>query len=830
MKKFILILCLSLISMPSLRSEIIEINGVNQQADILIKKDIGPGVTYTRLRLPDYPLNVNMMVVDLNNPYNKIETTVGSDKLGSTESLVTAATRQSSVNHRPIGAANANFWCTTEQPYTNYIKGTTFGANLRNGKILTETNMYSNQWDGGAARTGIVSIDKDKKLWIESMSWSGKVTSSKWGTNSFDIAQVNKMCNNNELVMYNSYYGTTRAFTLTDATLARTDVFLSLKAGQDWAVNKDMICEVREIKANTGSNTLGSYDLCLSGTGAYKNYLEQLAVGDEVTVKHGWKSLNTNDEPYLDQIVAGNAIVLKDGELTGRNTDEAYNSQVYSRTGYGMSKDGKTLYVIVIDKSTDPVYGLSAGCGTNVMCQIAKHFGCWNLCTMDAGGSAQMMVDNQIINKTTEGTPRAVANGWMIYSIAEPETEIARIEFLDPELIAPIYSTYSPTILGYDKFGNLINENVEGVALSCTPNVGTTDGSNFIAAGLPAEGELTATYKGLSVTKSIKVEQAAMAIRIKNLLIDGTRNYPVEVIANINNNTYYYNPASLTWSVADPSVVSIDSNGVLKGLKNGTTTISCSLGNFSDQSNVTVEIAPTPTIEQKYDNWTIACSAADNLILSNDGILSLSYKGGRGPNIKLTKDVYFYSLPDKIIMEFNSTLPISSIRADFRSATMSSNLVDIKKDNGFSTTENNIIEFPLAGLGDMNDLINYPISLHSLIFYIGTGATTGENSLKFNSFRSEYAHSSGVENAMQDRSNKLYIYPNPVSETLNIYCGNTQSGIMTIYNNAGSLVMQKNINFNGEKASIDVTGLFPGIYFVKLQSESNNSVEKIIIK
>ena len=48
---------------------------------MLISKEIGPGVLYQRYRLPDYPLNFNILKVDLNNPYNSVETTLALDNL-----------------------------------------------------------------------------------------------------------------------------------------------------------------------------------------------------------------------------------------------------------------------------------------------------------------------------------------------------------------------------------------------------------------------------------------------------------------------------------------------------------------------------------------------------------------------------------------------------------------------------------------------------------------------------------------------------------------------------------------------------------------------------
>lgn len=36
-------------------AETIKINDVDYQTDVLIERDLGPGVHYTRLRIPDYP-------------------------------------------------------------------------------------------------------------------------------------------------------------------------------------------------------------------------------------------------------------------------------------------------------------------------------------------------------------------------------------------------------------------------------------------------------------------------------------------------------------------------------------------------------------------------------------------------------------------------------------------------------------------------------------------------------------------------------------------------------------------------------------------------------
>ena len=153
--------------------------------------------------------------------------------------------------------------------------------------------------------------------------------------------------------------------------------------------NGDIVATVGEIRTNTTAGTLGDYDICIAGSGSHRQCSSRLQVGDEVTVNYAWYSVATNQPITLEQAIGGNAMVMVGGELTGRNEDESYNSQVYSRSAYGKSQDGKTLYMFTIDKSTDPVYGVSAGCNTSVMCQILGRLGAWDVCNVDAGGSAQ---------------------------------------------------------------------------------------------------------------------------------------------------------------------------------------------------------------------------------------------------------------------------------------------------------------------------------------------------------------------------------------------------------------------------------------------------------
>ena len=63
------------------------IDGNVYRADTLVHRQVGPGMVNTIVRVPDYPLNVYVMEVDLNDPNNRVETTIGYNTVGRTESL-----------------------------------------------------------------------------------------------------------------------------------------------------------------------------------------------------------------------------------------------------------------------------------------------------------------------------------------------------------------------------------------------------------------------------------------------------------------------------------------------------------------------------------------------------------------------------------------------------------------------------------------------------------------------------------------------------------------------------------------------------------------------
>ena len=80
-------------------------------------------------------------------------------------------------------------------------------------------------------------------------------------------------------------------------------------------------------------------------------------------------------------------------------------------------------------------------------------------------------------------------------------------------------------------------------------------------------------------------------------------------------------------------------------------------------------------------------------------------------------------------------------------------------------------------------------------------------------------------------NNTLQLYPNPVTNELNIKLDNTTSNYkVTIYNTLGSVVFESNNQLSNTNNSINISKLNSGIYFVQITDTENRVYLKRLIK
>ena len=735
--------------------------------DTLESYQVGPGIVYTRFDITNSASTRHCYIyeVDLTNPYNMVEES-HSTTMGNTERMADAHVRLDSANHRSIGSVNCNFWIVSSQDDGKYnnLTGVPCTGQVRNGKIgtnITNWNIGHGNADpvlGRSQDIGYLMIDGQKRAHIDQFSWDAHLAI---GDQAMPISEVNRNRSNpgdNDLVMFNSDMGTKT--TLTKAQIdERLGTNLPLievvvKLEQDWAINQHLFAQVVSINTTGGTKIEDGYAV-FRGRGTGKTFLETAKVGDRVQFIIGMYESHSLERPDIKQLSAGNCYVLREGRLTNRNWNEDYNNKNYPRTGFGVSKDHNTLWLMVMEKP---------GMYTHEMASILRHFGAWEAAGADGGGSAQFNLGGQILNPTTEGTPRAVGNSIFLFSTAPDDNVVTEMRTTSTFIRLPKYAAIKPDFLGYNQYGMLVNKKLSNVVLSCAPETGyITDDGYFVCLG---SGVLTAQFGNATLPIDIVlVDAVSPKLRLDSVIISTGWDYPIEINGELDNKQFEMLPSAFDWTIDDPTVCHVE-NGIVKGLKNGRTTVHGKIGDITLHLIVNVQ-APehTPYLWENLisieDRWTLKTTSSawkTNFNANADGLAELyvNYNGGRAPHVTLDADSALYSTPHALELRFTpqgnliEKVIISMKRAGDNS-TYPYTALELVAD------ELNSVYVDFNTLFDVeNDHAIYPITLETIKFAINTKADKQEYHIPIEGIYLHYAglpdQPSHVENILQEET------------------------------------------------------------------------------
>ena len=750
MKRFLLIpaLLMSLVTMAqhgtiniqtNLDSTVILQYGI----DTLESYQVGPGIIYTRFDITAKANDIRhcyIYEVDLTNPYNTVEES-HSTTMGNTERMADAHVRLDSAKHRSIGSVNCNFWIVSSQYEGQYngLTGVPCTGQVRNGKIGTSiTNWEIGHGDpdpiiGQKQDVGYLMIDDQKRAHIDQFSWDAHLAI---GDQTMPIAEVNRNRSNpsdNEVVMFNSDMGIKSTLTKEDINKRLgTDLPLIevvVKLEQDWAINQHMFGEVVSINTNGGTKVEDGYAV-FRGRGTGKTFLETAKIGDRVQFIIGMYESLSGERPNIKQLSAGNCYVLREGRLTNRNWNEDYNNRNYPRTGFGVSQDHNTLWLMVMEKP---------GMFTHEMASILRHFGAWEAAGADGGGSAQFNLGGQIINPTTEGVPRAVGNSIFLFSTAPDDSIVTEMRTTSTFMKLPKYAAIKPEFLGYNQYGMLIDKNLSGVKLSCAPETGyITEDGYFVCLG---SGVLTATYDEASLPiEIVLVDEANPSLRLNNVLISNKTPYEIEINGVVDNKQFKVLPSAVEWTIEDNTICTIDEDGVLHAIKNGTTTIHGKLGETTMTLNVQVELVDTDVLLWENmveidERWTLKASSSSwktDIKTDADGgaYLYMNYSGGRVVQLSLTADTLLYSTPKHLEFKFTPQGElITRVDLGFAANTdINANYACIE----LTPNQPMSINIDLDSLFNVkDDIAIYPIKLKNISFSLNKDAEKKEYNIPF---------------------------------------------------------------------------------------------------
>lgn len=706
MKRLIVTLCALLLV---LSASAISLNGDKFTIDTLSMYSAGPGTMFYELRMlkasdESYRLDCWLMTVDTRNPYVSIEQVLGGGQVKGVERPSNMAKRSTTDTKIFFGGVNGDF----------YANSTPVGTTIVNGEYaLTPWGA------GGGRRHGGVDADK-KGVTAFTHTYSMQLITPT--NDTLTINHANGTRGENELVLYNHHLGKT---TVTNAY--GTELKVQLLENEKWATTGVMKAKVLQKQENVGSMPLDATSAVLSGHGTMAAALSTLNEGDEITLNF---ELKLDGTPVnVAQLIGGdhyNTMILDSGVVATKD----FWDEPHPRTGFGVSQTRDTVLFLVVDGR-----GVSKGCTTKVLAEILKYYGAYSAVNWDGGGSSCMYVRPfDQVNRGSDGSERTVTNGmFVVANLPEADTSIAAIAPYVDAYNLPRYAVAEPKFLGYNKYGVLVDSDVQGVTLSCDSSLGEIlEDGRFLASG-DKGGVLYASLGDITVELYVElITSAPIAIRLDSVLCDARHPYKVEVQSVVGKDTIPLFAEALTWASLNPLVATVDDMGTIVGVTNGTTHVIGQLGTFCDTILVNVEIPTSNEILwddfRISDDWALKGSSGFDpewFIPEDEEApvnLLFTYKSARNPYVQCIKEAPIYSRPNIIRIPLKSDAIFSKVYATIRA----NNAIQTKNIM-IEPSESSEMVFDISIEQHFGtDVAIFPLHFESIKIYLNTTTEPGE--------------------------------------------------------------------------------------------------------
>ncbi len=768
----------------------------------------GPGAEYLSVRMKEPKtgerLDVFILRIDTKNPYVSFEQHLGGGKLVGTETPTHMALRNTTDTHIAFGGTNGDFFLTS-------------GDIGRPTGLTIGNNEYAFIGDKDR-HCGGINVNGRPQLAIN-WEYTGQLLV---GEASYPIHHVNYTRHTNELVLYNYHNGST-----TGTSDEGTEAILSLLPSEKWTTNGQMRAIVESVTPNKGNTTIEKDKFVLSGLGTSKAIVENLQVGDEVTISYTLKF--DGEEVNMAQCIGSDDyadIILNNGVVP---TIPLWDSR-HPRTAFGHTITGDTVVMCVVDGR-----GKSWGCTTNFLGHVMRHFGAWRAVNWDGGGSSCMYLQMfGQVNAPSDGKERATCNSMLVFAnIPERDTVVSRIRSYSPTLVLPKYGTHRPKFLGYNQYDVLLDVDVQGVTLTTDEHSGyiQADGA-FVCLN---DGKFTAHYNGATLDVPVRVSNnAELNMRLDSVLVSDDTDYPIEVEGIVGKTVATLDPAVLTWAVEDPTVCAISAAGRLNGLQDGgRTRVFGTLGDFTDTLIVNVEIPESkPTlltnisnVEEVFNVKTSPTSLQTEFRAGENGtgVFWVNFTGGRAANTKFSMDKPLYSLPRFVELRYHTeAFPLTKIAFEFQANNSIEKMTHtIEADALVFNTPTSIMLDIDSILGVQNDIAIYPVAWNYMTFFYDLKAEKKEYTMHFEGIYLHYGPITvGVDNVTLPSFN---VYPNPVVEGV-LTITNAMATTAYLYDMQGRLITHAAIYDTA--AQLNVSHLQAGTYLLTIGNETVKIIKK----
>ena len=791
------------------------VNGKDYAIDTIIPKhSVGPGCEYAFYRLPDRPMTVHVLEMDLTNPYVDMQVVNGGDAAVATERPSAMYARFDSPGHDMIAAHNGDFFTTT----VNQVGISRMGLYC-DGEIVF--NPVSQP---------LLVLTPDRVPYIDRVHFMSNVT-HKGTTKTLNTLNMLTLefttdpnANPNLLSLFTNAFGSKMNMYSTGGKIA----VIKAKDGSDlkYKSNCTLTCVVESVSDNPGEAAIPANSAILHGVGTSADFIGAMAVGDEITIQLRSTTNEFPDHLDIDEAIGGSGhIILKDGEITNIG-----NPECHPRTFMGINKEKTKIYSVIVDGRQTSI---SAGITLDDQGYVLKALGAWDGINLDGGGSSCMYINEEIKNSPSDGTERYVGNGVIFYSTAPVDDNFATLAFEPRAYKVPITATFRPIIYAYNQYGLLKSKDVAEAVITCDEHIGTIKDGIFTATQEQATGYLYAEYNGLKTKQLVTTVKSDVNLVTDAYIVDDRRGYPIQMNSSIGNFTYEVNAASVDWASSNAEVANVE-DGLVYGYKNGTVTLTGESPNFADTVNITVEIPESdrqaifPTIVA--EDWKLKQSGGKNIAMTPNGTgFDLTYTGAnaRSNYITATSSTTTYSLPYGVRVDINpGDAPITKMQIAIADKLGNrGNLIITDQDIPKNTLTSFVV--PFTSIVDIENNASYPITISNIRFDMGTSTTGTEYKIQVPVLEQLYGDPTGVEHIINSPTNQIKLYPNPAEAGAPVTIECEGAAKVEIYNIGGALVQATEIEGT---TAIETANLNKGIYIVRVITDDATSMGKLIIK
>ncbi|MDO5041394.1 MAG: stalk domain-containing protein [Peptoniphilus sp.] len=447
--------------------------------ELLAEEEIAPGV----LR-QEYTVNyenknsiVNLLKIDLNNPYVEISVVAGGGKYTNRATVSEMANRTDAT-----ALVNGDFFNTL-------LQGSPEGPSIVDGKLQTSPVEYVGLYSLG--------ITDDNTASIEEIDFSGTVTAKNG--NSFKLDSLNKSyywyeptgeySHQDKLNLYNDFW----------ASKSRGD-----KKNSEILVSADGVVEqISEGKSFDFPVPEGKFIIQADGKG-YEFIKNNVNIGDRISINY---SITPNKNYKF--LIGGHALLADNSSPVEYTKDIKVLGGVRARTAAGVSADGKTLFIASVEGRTKRSAGLSLGNLSDFMVSV----GVYRAVNLDGGGSTAMVLKElgdfdrtRVVNPEKNAAERKVVNGIGIYNKAPDSDNLTGVKIGGPSTLLVGQSGEYKLKGAWNEFLKPLS--IEGInyrLYASDESLGVFNGNYYLPLQEGAVDILLATDSGVTGSKKVNI-------------------------------------------------------------------------------------------------------------------------------------------------------------------------------------------------------------------------------------------------------------------------------------------------------------------------------------